>query len=553
MKLDYRNILTKRYVLHLSIRQIAEQTGASRSGVSGFLQAFDRAEGISFPLPAGITNEGIESLVYPMTATVHERDGSYAFPDFASIHEEMARRKNMTLIYLWNRYQRKCIGSSLKPYSYRQFCALYSDWCEQNDAVLTMPAYSGQSMEVDFAGNTFEMTNRLTGEILTIVVFVAVLPYSNRIYAEGMTSTKEPQWIEVNNHALWYFGGIPAVVVPDNCKQAVIANTDWIEPELNKDYEAWAEYYGTAILPAKVKHPRWKASVEGVVGILEKGLFHDLEERQYFSLDEFNTDLREKIDELNERPFKNKDHARNYYWEVEKRDLMPLPSVQYEYTERKKAKVSSDFHVRFDNAYYSADKEYLHKDVIIRATTKTVRIYSVTGTFICEHPRATYKGQHVTDVSHLPGNYRSMRAWSGEYFTEQAMAVGPNTVTVIKAVLKSRKLEVQTYRSCMGILRYKDRYGREVLEECCARAVDGHRMFYSYIRNTIADVASEMGAKPAEIRASGGGPHKGGIARSRQAFNVDALLSKSKDLLDRNRDLGQKAGGTKDTGEVDAE
>ena len=57
-------------------------------------------------------------------------------------------------------------------------------------------------MEVDFAGKTFSMINRLTGELSTIVVFVAVLPYSQYIYAEGMLSTKEPQWIEVNNHAL---------------------------------------------------------------------------------------------------------------------------------------------------------------------------------------------------------------------------------------------------------------------------------------------------------------------------------------------------------------
>ena len=41
-----------------------------------------------------------------------------------------------------------------------------------------------------------------------------------------MASTKEPQWIEVNKHALQYFGGVPALVVCDNCKQAVIANRD---------------------------------------------------------------------------------------------------------------------------------------------------------------------------------------------------------------------------------------------------------------------------------------------------------------------------------------
>src|SRR5699024_11014395 len=99
--------------------------------------------------------------------------------------------------------------------------------------------------------------NRLTGELSTIVVFVAVLPYSQYIYAEGMLSTKEPQWIEVNNHALRYFGGVPAIVVCDNCKQAVTANKDWIEPELNKDYAEWAEHNGTVILPAKIRKPKF--------------------------------------------------------------------------------------------------------------------------------------------------------------------------------------------------------------------------------------------------------------------------------------------------------
>jgi transposase len=61
------------------------------------------------------------------------------------------------------------------------------------------------------------MTEPLTGEFMTIVVFVAILPYSQYIYAEGMLSTKEPQLIEVNNHALDYFGGVPALVVCDNC------------------------------------------------------------------------------------------------------------------------------------------------------------------------------------------------------------------------------------------------------------------------------------------------------------------------------------------------
>ena len=110
--------------------------------------------------------------------------------------------------------------------------------------------------------------------------------------------------------------------------------------------------------------------------------------------------------------------------------------------------MSSDYHVRFDNAYYSVDRAYLHREVLIRASATTVKIFSKEGEFICEWPRATVKSQWSTDPNHLPANFKEMSEWNGTYFTRKAMTVGPNTGEVIKRILASRKLEVQTYRMC---------------------------------------------------------------------------------------------------------
>ena len=325
--LDYKDIIIKSYALNMSGAEIARQLGCSKSGVNDFLNAFKKCETLSFPLPEGITNYGIAELVYGKAHISGNRDESFELPDYSTVHSQLTTRKNMTLIYQWNRYKKKCEADGLKHYSYRQFCERYSMWCDENEETAHFTPIIAQTMEVDFAGKTFEMTDRLTGEVSAIVVFVAVLPYSQMIYAEGMLSTKEPQWIQVNNNALAFYGGVPALVVCDNCKQAVITNEDWIQPELNKDYAEWAEHNHTAIVPAKIRKPKYKSSVENSVGILEKGFFHDLEERQYFSLEQFNSDLWEKLDELNHENFKNKEHSRCYYWEEEKSELMPLPSV----------------------------------------------------------------------------------------------------------------------------------------------------------------------------------------------------------------------------------
>ena len=537
MQLDYKDIIIKHYALSMSGSEMARQTGFSKSGVNDFLRAFKRCEDLSYPLPAGITNYGIALKVYGSVPGSGGRNENIELPDYEEAAKLMATRKNMTLMFLWNRYKKKCEEEGVRFYQYSQYCELYNKWCEENYETAHFDAVVAQKMEVDFAGQTFSMTDPLTGEIMTIVVFVAILPYSQYIYAEGMLSTKEPQWIDVNNHALDYFGGVPALVVCDNCKQAVIVNQDWIEPELNKDYADWADHYGTVILPAKVRKPKFKSSVENAVGILEKGFFHKLEERQYFSLEQFNKDLWKELEALNKEPFKKKEHNRYYYWEEEKLELMPLPSMHYEYMERKTAKVSSDFHVRFDNAYYSVDKAFLHKKVSIKASSTVVRIYSLAGEFLCEWPRATRKGQWSTNPDHLPDNYKGFTQWNAPYFIQKAQLIGKNTEAVIRTILKSRPYEVQTYRMCLGILNFTKKYSNKALEECCKQAIALNKQKYTFIKNTISVVADDLGeAGYHHSTSTKKEVVRGGYVMPPEASSIDTLLSRSRALADQMRE-----------------
>lgn len=530
--LDYKSIIIKHYVLNMSGRSIAKEMGISKSGVNDFLKAFDASDKISYPLPPDITNEGIYELVYDVDPNGSSRNPSFTLPDYQRIHDEMESRNNMTLVYCWNQYKASCEAKKQKYYQYRQFCEHYRRWCDEKDVTTHFNAVPGQTMEVDFAGKTFKITNKWTGEKQTIVVFVAVLPYSQYIYAEGMTSTKEPQWIDVNNHALKAFGGVPPVVICDNCKQAVILNVDWIDPELNKDYAEWGDHNHTAILPAKVRRPRWKSSVENAVGVLEKGIFHDLEKRQYFTLEKFNKDLWELLDGVNHAPFTKKDHSRVYYWEEEKKELMALPDQPYEFTERATPTVSSDYHIHFDYGYYSVDKKYLHKKVLVKATASTVKIYTMRGEFIREWPRAAYKGQWQTDPKDLPAKYSEYAEWNSTYFISLATSVGPYTVQVIENVLKSRKMEVQTYRQCRGILNYSRKYGSAALEECCRQAIIAGRPKYTFIKNTIESIAEGM--KLDHDQKLQEKKNQGGYVMNAKATSLNTLLYRSEELIKGN-------------------
>ena len=93
--LDYKDIIIKHYGLFMSGREIASAIGASKSGVNDFLNAFDRCDALSYPLPEGITNYGIAQLVYGSGKNADGRDISYELPDFAKVFREMNSRKNL--------------------------------------------------------------------------------------------------------------------------------------------------------------------------------------------------------------------------------------------------------------------------------------------------------------------------------------------------------------------------------------------------------------------------------------------------------------------------
>ena len=210
-----------------------------------------------------------------------------------------------------------------------------------------------------------------------------------------------------------------------------------------------------------------------------------------------------------------------------------------EYTERRLAKVSSDYHVRFDNAYYSVDRTYLHKEVLIRATAVAVKIFSKEGDFICEWPRSTSRGQWSTAPKHLPENYRKMSEWNGAYFTRRAMTIGPNTEEVIRRILASRKLEVQTYRMCQGVLSFSRKYSRRALEETCRQALELGKTTYTFIKNTIQVVADELGTAGYNT-ALNDERNKGAFVMSAEASDINTLLSRSQSLAQSEGKNGGK-------------
>ena len=243
--MDYKRVLRLHFVNHLSGREIAASCGdCSKTTVNEFLKRFRENPELSYPLPADVTNEYIESLLYKKPGVSADQ---LLYLDFnkEAVYKALAR-KGETLKHLWQKYNAIGVVDGKKPMSYRQYCRRYSEWADSKQLTFHIQRYPGVNLELDYAGKQLYLHNRRNPEeTIKVTIFIAALTYSDYFYAEGMTECDIRNWIRVNNNALAYFGGVTPTITPDNCKVAVARNKDWISPVLNKDFQAWAEHNST--------------------------------------------------------------------------------------------------------------------------------------------------------------------------------------------------------------------------------------------------------------------------------------------------------------------
>ena len=117
----------------------------------------------------------------------------------------------------------------------------------------------GQVAQVDF-GDVGKLYDQRSGVLRRAYVFVMVLGYSRHMYAQIVFDQSTETWIRLHAEAFEYFGGVPAVIVPDNLKAAVIRAAFAIDEKsgLNRSYRELACYYGFKVDPTPPYTPEHK-------------------------------------------------------------------------------------------------------------------------------------------------------------------------------------------------------------------------------------------------------------------------------------------------------
>lgn len=449
----------------ISVRNIALSLSQSRNTVAKVLKAAAKQD-LRWPTSDSISEADLEKLLFPVADDVQAQ----RMPDFEWIHAELAK-SGVTLMLLWYEYCEVCRSNQVIPYQYNHFCRLYKKYAHQTKATMRIQHKPGEKLEVDWAGQAACLTNSLDGSLIKLPVFVAVLPYSGYAYVEVMPNMKMQSWIQAHINCFDFMGGVAKILVPDNLKTGV----DRVyrnESVINKTYNEMASYYGTIVLPARIRRPKDKASVEGTVGIISTSILAALRNRQFFSIQDLNSAIREKLAEFNANPFQVKEGSRESVFLSEEQELLlPLPIEAFELSTWVTATVAYNYHVRVDKRYYSVPYEYIHQKVDIRVSSRIVEIFFQSERIASHRKLEGKQGSYQTNYKHMPKAHQEYHNWDADKFVEWGQGIGPNTEKVIKSILASHSVEQQSYRTCMAILNIEKKHGSELLEDACQRAL----------------------------------------------------------------------------------
>ena len=217
------------------------------------------------------------------------------------------------------------------------------------------------------------------------------------------------------------------------------------------------------VIPTWVRKPkasnhRFAASVERAVGILSTWIIAALRNRQFFSLWELNEAMQQKLRDFNRKPFQKKPGSRESAFAEERPFLIPLPLKPFELSTWKIATVQLNYHIATDKMNYSVPYEYIKYKVDARLTGNMVEVFYQGKRIACHKRLYGHSGQYSTVFEHMPEKHRQYSQWNAERFIHWASSIGPCTEQTVKKMIASRKVEQQSYKSCLAVLKLADNY-----------------------------------------------------------------------------------------------
>lgn len=464
---------------NLSNRKAAQALGVDRKTVDAYISRF-KALDLSYEELSTLDEKDLLELFTVESQTEKER-----YEELAGEFEKLKKKltaPGCTLQHLHEEY----LGKNPQGYRYTQFCLHFRNWLAKTKPGGKLIHRAAEQLFVDFCGKKLSYTDRSTGEIIPVEVFVGILPCSQYTYVKAVLSQKREDTIGCLVACLDYMGGVPQAIVCDNLKAAVTKGHKYA-PIINKSLKDFALHYNCVIDPARPYHPTDKALVEGAVKLVYQRIYYPLSKQTFFSLESLNDAIGELLKDYNDYLFAHGGYSRRQeFIDVEKHLLSTLPEYPYSMRYYNRAKVQYTSHVWLtaDNNYYSVPYRFQGQHVQVQYNQDIVEIFH-NYERIAIHKRCYKAGHYTTIGEHMPPASQFFMKWNPDYFLGQAEKLGPAVHAYIDRLLTQYSYPQHGYKQSQGILALAKQYGPQRLEAACHRGMSFPKSGYHTIERIL--------------------------------------------------------------------
>lgn len=480
----------------LSNRKIATTLDISRNTINDYVQLFTNSSYEMVEL-LSFDNERLNKL-FPARSTIDNDRYNRLMRYFEKVNQARSH-PGFTFSYHYREYRTQ----EPKGYSYTQFMEHYHRKYAKEKGSVKLEHEAGKEVFIDFAGKKLHITNKETGELIPVEVFIATLPCSQYTYVEACTSQKREDLIKCMGNSLSFFGGVPKAIVCDNLKSAVNRASKY-EPAINRSFKDFARHYNCVINPTRTYAPQDKALVENAVSLTYQRIYYPLRDMTFFSLADLNREIRRLLQQYNDTLFQRKDASRRELFQsIERTYLKPLPSTAYELKDYRRARVQKMGYVYFspDKSHYSVPYRYIGKSTQIHYTQSMVEVY-YNHERIALHRRNPAKASYNTIREHLSSTHQAYTQWNPGYFKKLASQHGEHVEALVAGMLCNGDYPEVNYKRAMGIVQLSKTYGSERLNNACERALVAEAYSYQRVKNMLENNLDRLGTDLKELNGS---------------------------------------------------
>lgn len=355
-------------------------------------------------------------------------------------------------------------------------------------AVARFETQPGQQAQVDWA--SFGVM-AIDGVRKMLSCFSMVLGFSRYQYIEFAVSRDLASFLTCHVHAFEYFGGVPAELLYDNLKTAVLSHVDGTV-EWQSTFTDFAAYHGFTPRACRPYRPQTKGKVERPFPYIRGNFFLG---RTFAGLDDVNAQGRLWLDQTaNARLHGTTRERPSDRFQLERGHLRALPAQRYRTVETTFRSSTRDCVISYGGNFYSVPARHAARRHLRVEVSPTELAIFHNAERIAVHRLCHGKHHRIIEPKHLEGLAPEATVTPLQCKLRELRALGPAAAAFVDGLVK-----VQTRLLPWHVGRLREslhKFGPAMLQQAMERAA----RFEAFDARTVLNLC-----RKARLRTDGGG------------------------------------------------